>query len=372
VPVRFCPQKDTLAILNSKEWIASYSGGKDSTSVVTWIEWLRRIGMVKATVKPRLVMSDTEVEYPFLQDISERMITALKGHGWHCEIVSPRIHEKLYNRIFGIGNVPVHPGNRKTMRWCTRSTKIDPMNRFAKTIGAEVIQLSGVRYGESAIRDGKLKVSGCAAGGECGLPPPRDDVHGPIINWKTCQVIEWLNGEAGEEVNAVIADLLPLMADLIGVYNVKSSGEGWFGTPPKVTALRFGCIGCPAITRSRVIAGKDKRWVHLRRIWAMWEQLYKRVNRCCWIKTDAERRGKNWPDFQSGQIGFGPLKMAVRQQYFAELLDIQQQAGITLVTPEDIAFIHRCWAEKRYPRGWSEADELTMPPEEGLFAEAPG
>jgi len=45
-------------------------------------------------------------------------------------------------------------------------------------------------------------------------------------------------------------------------------------------------------------------------------------------------------------------------------LDIQAQSGVTLVTPEDIAFIHDCWERKVYPRGWSEADEATEEPEE--------
>jgi hypothetical protein len=32
---------------------------------------------------------------------------------------------------------------------------------------------------------------------------------------------------------------------------------------------------------------------------------------------------------------------------------------VVLVKEEDIAFIHQCWENKVYPRGWSEEDEHT-------------
>lgn len=51
-PVRFVPSKETLEVLNGRQWICSYSGGKDSSSLVTWIEWLRRIGLVTCPTPP--------------------------------------------------------------------------------------------------------------------------------------------------------------------------------------------------------------------------------------------------------------------------------------------------------------------------------
>lgn len=373
LPVRFAPSKDVLAVLNGREWICSYSGGKDSTSLVTWIEWLRRVGMVR-TETPRLVMSDTTVEYPFLRGIADRLMAALTASGWACEVVMPKIHERLYNRIFGIGNTPVHPGGRKRMRWCTRATKIDPMMRFSRGIAADVVQLSGVRWGESDSRDGKLKAGGCAAGGECGLPEPGERVFGPIITWKVCKVIEWLNGEAGDDVTGSIVDLLPMMRELVGVYEVKRGHEGLYGIPPKVTALRFGCIGCPAITNEKITRSRHGRehpqLVHLRRIYDVWDALYLRKNRCVRLKTrptktrPTKTRLEDW----SARLGYGPIRMEARKHYFAELLDIQRASGVVLVTPEDEAFIRDCWTRKVYPRGWSEADELVQPPDDTMFA----
>lgn len=359
IPVRFLPSKETLAVLNGRRWVCSYSAGKDSTTLVTWIEWLRRIRMARTTT-PALVMSDTTVEYPFLRGIADRLMICLRKTGWTCEIVTPPINQRLYNRIFGIGNTPVHPGHRKSMRWCTRATKIDPMKGFSRSLADDVLQLSGVRWGESDTRDRKLSAGGCAAGGECGLPDPGEGVYGPIITWKVCKVIEWLGGEVGGAVNEVIADLVPLTKELLGVYEVKKEQDNLFDIPPKVSALRFGCIGCPAISNEKITSSRQGRehpaWQHLRRIYDIWDALYAYRNRCIRVKEGRERSG--------------PLRMAARQHYFAELLDIQRQAGVTLVTAEDEAFIRDCWARKVYPRGWSEADEVLLPMPGGLFHSA--
>lgn len=363
---RFVPSKDTLKVLNGRVWICSYSGGKDSTSLVTYIEWLRRLGWVTCPT-PRLVMSDTTVEFPFLRGIADRLMAALARTGWECEVVTPKISGRLYNRIFGIGNTPVHPGGRTRMRWCTRATKLDPMKRFGKTIAPDVLHLSGVRWGESDVRDGKLKAGGCKAGGECGLPDPGEGVYGPIIAWRTCQVVEWLSGQAGVAVSQTIPDLLPMMRDLIDVYEVKIGDAGMMPTvPPPVTALRFGCIGCPAISNEKVTKSKAARshpeWVHLKRIYGVWDALYNTKNRCCRVRTGPDKHHAKKPKKWSNDVGYGPIRMAARKQYLPVILDIQEKAGVHLIGPDDLEFIHDCWDRKVYPRGWSAADELVVPP----------
>lgn len=344
----YTPSEETLQVLNSRRWICSYSGGKDSTTLVTWIEWLRRSGQVKYD-EPRLVQSDTGVEFPFLQGISRRMMELLSSFGWKCDVVRPLVREKLYCQIFGRGVTPIHPAIRR-MRWCTRATKIDPMERFSETVGEGHIHLSGVRWGESQQRDGRLSLGGCSAGGECGLPGPGDRTYGPIITWKTCQVIDWLQGMVVREVRDSIKDLLEVARDLVEVYEVRrvEKPAGFFPLPmvEKVQALRFGCIGCPAITTDKITDTKIKnhpQWKALRKIYLLWEKCRRSTNRLRAKKEDKSN---------------GPIKMAKRKELFEELLRIQEESGVTLVTEEDIRFIHECWEKKVYPRGWSEEDEL--------------
>ncbi len=53
-----------------ESWCCSYSGGKDSSALVTWIEWLRRADWITVE-KPRLVRSDTGVEEQHLVGLAE-------------------------------------------------------------------------------------------------------------------------------------------------------------------------------------------------------------------------------------------------------------------------------------------------------------
>lgn len=348
------PAAEHLDRLGCGDWCCSYSGGKDSTCVVTWVEWLRRAGWITVD-RPRLIMSDTGVEDVGLQTISAEMIRLLGRLGWHCEVVKPLVHERLYNRILGIGNVPVHPGIRN-MRWCTRSTKIAPMERR----NPGVLMVTGLRLGESSIRDEKLMKGmsvGCAAGGECGIPGPSSNTYSPLLRWSTCNVLDWLEGGCSRDVSDTISDLLHLTRQLVGIYRVQVDRNTFDGFDPAVSMARFGCIGCPAIAAGKdapkSVVAKYGQNSPLCEIYDVWNEAREKRNRCY---SPAKHRARN----EFG--GYGPIKMDVRKRFFARIMDIQRRAGVTIITQEDEAFIRKCWADSRYPRGWSAADELTPGP----------
>lgn len=347
------PTKEHLAILDSP-WCCSYSGGKDSSSLVTWIEWLRRAGWVTVE-RPALVLSDTGVEYQILAEITRDMLSLLRESGWECAVVEPAIHEKLYNRILGIGNTPIHPGIR-SMRWCTRSTKIDPMERWRKD-NTSGLTLTGLRLGESAIRDGKIKKKGCSAGGECGIPEPSERTYSPLLEWTTCHVVDWLNGNVRSEVRKVMVDVFEITKRLVEIYNVRMGQKGFEFGEQEVKASRFGCIGCPAIgvgpEPPRSVVARHGTDSPINELYDVWFEARRRVNRC-W------KWHKKWDRTRS--YGFGPIKMAIRKQLFDRVKDIQRRAGIELISPEDETFIRECWEKKVYPRGWSEEDESDLPP----------
>lgn len=356
IPVRFCPSKETLAVLNAGGWDASYSGGKDSTAAVKLIEALRRVEMVRID-KPSLSMSNTGVEWPFLEKTSTGLMEALQASGWTCVVVRPAVHQKLYNQIFGRGLPPIHPGIKR-LRWCTRSTKKDPIDEHLDKVRTP-LRISGVRWGESDMRDGKLSAGGCAVGGECGLPEPGENVYSPIITWKTCKVVEWLSGDYDPELQSLMADLLIFTRRLVDVYEFKRDVPNLMGEVPAMkSALRFGCMGCPAIQRDKVLKTKQAKsnpmLMHLNRLYGIWEQLWRPSNRLI-----------GW---RNGKQVKGPIRMAARKRYFDELLSIQNDSGVELVNAEDVKFIRSCWRKKVYPRGWSETDESVSEPATGLFA----
>ncbi len=343
----YTPSKEALETLNTRDWLCSYSGGKDSTSLVTWIEWLRRSGQVK-TKTPRLVHSNTEVELPFLDETANILMEHLSKFGWKCERVRPLIDDKLYNAIFGKGLSPVHPAFKR-MRWCTNSTKIKPMDAYAKTLEDGIVRLTGIRFGESTNRDEKLAKSSCQVGGECGLPMPDESDNGPyapIVNWKTCQVIDWLSGLVGKEVTSHMKDIFEITKELMDVYYNKPVRPSFGFIPITVKQVRFGCIACPALNKDKALNSQLKRhprWEELTRIYGIWRELRRPINRL--------RKEKK------GRMVIGPIKMEVRKKWFPELLKIQKKAGITLVNDKDIEFIYQCWENDVYPKGWSKEDE---------------
>lgn len=343
----FVPTKLTLRVLNEKEWMASYSGGKDSTSLVTWIEWLRRSGMVKVA-RPRAIQSDTEAEFPFLTEVVEMMISTLRACGWDITIVRPAVDKKLYNSIFGLGQTPVNPAF-KGMRWCTRQTKIGPMDKWKKENTEKgVVALTGVRWGESKVRDEKIKArgkveGGCGAGGECGLPPVKEgqDVYGPILNWHDTHVVKWLAGTNECEVtNGIMSDLRGVTARLLRVYHTSLGDEGLGLFPRKVHFLRFGCCGCPALKRDKVIRAAEKEDPSvsaLKALYALWDECRLKYNRM-W----------HWNE-KKGKLQYGPVKIAVRKKLFEKFLAIQERAGVKLVGKQDIKFIEWCWKKNKHP-----------------------
>lgn len=303
-----------------------------------------------------MVQADTTVEYPEMQAIARDLTDVLSSCGWECAIVVPLTHEKLYNRILGIGNIPIHPGVTR-MRWCTRSTKVDPMERWCSTNSSGLV-LTGLRLGESTMRDGKIKRFGCAAGGECGIPDPSERTYSPLLHWSTCHVIDWLSGLVVCEVRDLMKDVIAVTKRLVQIYDVAVDHDVFEWADPVVTAARFGCIGCPAI-QSEAQAPRSSIRRHgagspLNELYRVWFEARRPQNRCY-------RPGK--PQGGPSKLGgYGPIRLEVRKRLFARVVDIQRRAGIALVTPEDEAFIRQCWTDKVYPRGWSEADESTQPP----------
>ncbi len=336
----------------SVPWSASFSGGKDSTALVTWLEWLRRAGWLTVE-NPRLVRSDTQVEEKQLVATAEELTTVLECSGWECAVVHPEVHERLYPQILGRGLPPIHPGVN-SMRWCTRSTKIDPMKRERGC--ASGLTLTGLRLGESAMRDGKLLKSSCAAGGECGIPDPGEGRYSPLLNWKTCHVVDWLTGNVGKAVRSLMGDILPVTGRLVDLYGFQTA-QTLFEEEEITSSSRFGCIGCPAIgaanSAPRSVVRRNGKGSPLNELYDVWHEARRPENRL--VRID-DGKGK-----------MGPIRISVRKRLFARVRDIERRATVTLITDEDEAFIRQCWEDRVYPRGWSEEDEVIEQPQGPLF-----
>lgn len=144
---------------DNRPWLIGYSGGKDSTLLVSLVfRAVSRIPENERNKKVYVITSDTMVENPivkkYMHESSENISSASKAQKLNiqAEIIYPDIHQTFWARVIGLGYpTPEPPG----FRWCTERLKINPMNKFVeeciKTNG-EIIILLGVRKAESAAR----------------------------------------------------------------------------------------------------------------------------------------------------------------------------------------------------------------------------
>ncbi len=168
----------------------------------------------------------------------------------------------------------------------------------------------------------------------------------PILEWTDQNVFDWLMGMTEDRVRKQMKDLLQITTQLVGVYGVKREPIGLGIWPPKITMIRFGCVGCPAVKTDKVIHSHKKQRPEL----APLEMLYNLWDRC------RSYRNRIWKE-KEGKKRFGPIKMEVRKNLFDKFLNIQRLSGLKLINSEDECFIRECWDKGTYPRGWTAEDE---------------
>jgi DNA sulfur modification protein DndC len=337
----------------------AFSGGKDSSAVLTLVLHLIETGRVERPKKISVYYADTRQELPPLHFSAMNLLAKAREYGCETNIVLPPVEKRFWPYILGVG---VPSPNNGTLRWCTRQIKVDPMKAALNKLGecSDTLMLTGVRIGESAARDQRIAVSCSKDGGECGQGyfqafnnPP---TLAPILHWRVCHVWDWL----------VIADIkhgfgtYPI-AEAYGMTESIESGD-------EPINARTGCIGCPLVSTedtalSRIVS--NPKWAYLaplKRIKGIHEQARDRNNR------KRKRGGETKADgsLVKNQGRFGPIKLEVREQLLGELLSIQAQVNtaaqslgrpeVSLINQEEEDFIRRCIAGRVYPQKWSDSD----------------
>lgn len=144
---------------DNRPWLIGYSGGKDSTLLVSLVfEAVSRIPVTARTKKVYVITSDTQVENPIVQrymHTSSQQINAASVNAnlnIEAHVIYPDPEQTFWSRVIGLGYpTPEPPG----FRWCTERLKIQPMNQFVNERikeSGEIIILLGVRKAESTTR----------------------------------------------------------------------------------------------------------------------------------------------------------------------------------------------------------------------------
>lgn len=156
---------------NNRPWIIGFSGGKDSTVMLTlvWLGLLKIKNEIDEKFLRRevwVVCNDTLVENPiitnYVNGVLEKIENAAIKHNLPIKVKKtiPRLEDSFWVNLIGKG----YPAPNNAFRWCTERLKIKPTSRFIDEIvnsedndHKEAIVLVGTRKSESATRAKSIK-----------------------------------------------------------------------------------------------------------------------------------------------------------------------------------------------------------------------
>lgn len=346
-----------------EHWAGAWSGGKDSTSLVTLVVRLIEEGQVPRPKSFSIFYADTRQELPPLQSAALRIADQLRQRDWiSVETVRAPLDKRFLVYILGRG---VPPPNNNTLRWCTRQIKVDPMaaaltDRLS-TMPGNVLMLTGVRLGESAVRDRRIEMACTKDGGECGqgwyqnVLPGAAGIRGriatlaPLLHWRVCHVWDWLK---------VFAPMKEF-----GGWDTTLLADAYGGDEAEEINARTGCIGCPLASKDLALETivQMPAWDHLRPLLDV-KPIYRELrlphNRL--KKTGLDEHGEVAKGKDKQRLG--PLTFHARLWALERIEAIQQECnvaasrldrpGVDLLNAEEAARIRELIAAETWPNGW--------------------
>ncbi len=347
--------KESLQAYGSlyNHWAIAYSGGKDSTAVVSLVTHLIASGEITAPKSVTVLYADTRMELPPLQATAMQLLEGLRQRGITTRVVLPALDDRFFVYIFGRGVPP--PKNR--FRWCTSQIKVEPMELALQDLrlqyGEKFLMLTGVRLGESAARDQRIALSCSKDGAECGqgwyqqaTPESVADVLAPCLNWRVCHIWDWLTFHA------------PSYG-----FPTQVIAEVYGGDEKEEVNARTGCVGCNLASKDTALLTvlKLPYWSYLApllRLRPLYADLKKPQYRLRKDGTDRRKDGS----LAANPMRMGPLTMDARRYGLAQVLDMQEQVNVVahregkpcidLVNEEEHQRILDLIACNTWPDGW--------------------
>ena len=345
---------------DERPWLIGYSGGKDSTLLVSLVyEAVKRLKSAdsKLTKKVYVITSDTMVENPivkkYMHSSSDSINRAAKNDRLPIEahIIYPEPEQTFWSRIIGLGYpTPEPPG----FRWCTDRLKIMPMNKFVNDRikeSGQIVILLGVRKGESATR---LKTITAR------------EIEGKLLNMHNDIPNAYVYNPITEVPNDLVWEFLlkddcksPWGTDmkyLFNLYQGESMGEeqSVLGEVdrdkiPVTGNSRFGCWCCTMVKEDKSLqnfinksSGDDVRVLTALRDFRNW-LLEMRESRTF---RDSKRRNGAVYKKSDGSFGLGPFTLEARRIILRRLLELENETGLDLITEAELKVIDRMWDEE--------------------------
>lgn len=331
-----------LYMEDERPWLVGFSGGKDSTMLAALIFDAVLAVPAEMRKKPIAVLcTDTRVEIPAIVEIVEGTLAKMhkfsQQNGLNIEVnlLKPPPEQSFWVNIIGRG----YPPPNRVFRWCTQRLKIDPVSVFVqRRLGhwSEAILHLGARRAESSSRAQTMAGRETRNGLRRHPDLPRVWVSNPIEFLTTEEVWAYLlqhpNPWGGDN------------RDLYKIYSNASNGECPIQidtSTPSCGNSRFGCWTCTVVDRDKasegLLASGDERMEKLIDFRETLIQFRDPVNG----KRDVKR--------MNGNDGPGPLHISARRELLSRLLALQEETGMTLISPEELLLIQQLWKAARDP-----------------------
>lgn len=360
-------------------WGIAWSGGKDSSATLTLILHLLDTGQLARPKSLSVFYADTRQELPPLAIAAERIMLQMAERGIRCDVVRAPLDKRFLVYILGRG---VPPPNNNTLRWCTRQIKIDPMTealeRRINEIDGNILMITGVRQGESAIRDQRIVMSCGKDGAECGqgwyqqVLPQAKGIRGriatlaPLLHWRVCNVWDWLRFYA------------PLPE--YGGWATTAIADAYGGDEAEEKNARTGCAGCPLASKDLALMTivTMPEWSYLSPLLGL-KPLYRELrlphNR---LRKPGVERLKNGAIAANPQR-MGPLTFDARLMGLARVLGIQAEINveaerlgrpkIDILNEEEESRIRELITAETWPQGWDGDEPVADTPMASVFSD---
>src|SRR5690554_2696587 len=338
----------------NRPWIIGFSGGKDSTVLLTLV-WLalrkirdENIGNLNRQVY--VVCNDTLVENPVIEEYIINVLQAIEKAANEQQLpitvktTTPQIEDTFWSCVIGKG----YPVPNNAFRFCTEKMKIKPTSSFITSQVAsngEAIVLIGTRLDESQQRAKSIK--------KHEIKGQRLSKHPLNPNTYTYSPIkELMLEEVWYIINAVASPWGFDNQTLFRIYADASADD--YECPTVITSnkhrscgqSRFGCWVCTVVKEDKSMSALIKNGVDwMKPLLDFRNKLVANRNKSEY-RNETRRNGQPAVDETGHRMGNYTMKYRI--ELLRELLTIQKntqqfRSSINLITNQELIAIQIMW-----------------------------
>ena len=336
-----------------RPWIIGFSGGKDSTVLLTLV-WLALLRLKEQGVnlnrRVYVVCNDTMVENPVIEEYVTTVLKHIKNAAESQQLpisvhtTTPELEDSFWCCVIGKG----YPAPNNSFRFCTEKMKINPTSNFIlKQVAedGEAIVLIGTRRDESQQRAKSVKKHEIIGHRLSKHPLNANTFTYAPIKELFLEEVWWI-------INAIPSPWGFNNDVLFKIYADASADD--YECPTVVTddkhrtcgQSRFGCWICTVVKEDKSMSALIKNGVEWMKPLLDFRNRLVENRNVSEFRCDTRRNGQRAVD-QSGH-NMGNYTMEYRIQLLRELLQAQKdtqdyRSSIDLITNQELIAIQVLW-----------------------------